>query len=498
VPEETTTTIEVWADSFHEGDWACDQLARIVLEQGGSHQVRYVDGFQPVHSLGLGSLNLELIVFGSYRAWDPIPESIEELLDWGKPDFVFYDPDSADLIFAVEETAATPTGNQALQRCERQYGASRQGVPFWYLLSEYGRHLDGNLRRDSVWPTIMALKLSQDRQIPSIVLHYSDLEHPEDYDAGTGLHSLFLTLLALLRNQSIDHDPLEGVAPLLEPQFASMLDFVTSQWRQQIDHLPGADAMTSELAADYAAAATGDPIAGDIVWSKTFLRWPLFSQLPLEVQALNQPRELIKFDPLCELAEQDIAASHAYGLSGSNTGSRPQPPARVEDWVSKQRALFERSPALDPPAEFTISINDFPVSQSGLLHVTTAKRITYLYDSWSRLADTIVGAYPRLMGLLPDFPDHQPALLYVSNSITPGRIFGDPFTGQIAAFAVAFGKLDPVPRLVIAYFPHQVHSQAVAKGNRRSSKGITIMRELTDLLLFQGGVGVSLKDDSVL
>ncbi len=495
---EHGASLEVWADSFHEGDWACAQLGRLVEERGGSHEVDYADGFQPVHTLKLGRTVLSLTVYGSYRAWDPVPGPIDELLAWGKPDFVFYDATTDTPLCAVEETAATPTGNQALQRCERQYGASRQGVPFWYLLSEYGVHVDGNLRRDSVWPTVMALKLSQDRGLPSIVLHYSDIENPEDYNAGSGLRSLFEALLVMLDNFASGVPLLDQLAAPLEAQFRSMLEFVSSQWRQQMDFLPGEDAVTTDLARDYASAASGDPLAGEIVWSKTFLRWPLIAELPAEVRATHVARPLLKYDPLCDRAEQDIAEGRAYGLSATNTGSRPQPRASVEAWIARQRALFAGSPHLVPPATFDLNRQEFPESETGLLHVTTARRIIFLYDRWRDLCSAIEMVYPRLSGRLPMFPDDQPALLYVSNSIKPGRIFGDPFTGQIAAFAVAFGKLDPVPRHVVAYFPHQVHAQAIVEGRRRGSKGLTIMRELTDLLLFHGGVGVVLMEGRIL
>jgi hypothetical protein len=330
------------------------------------------------------------------------------------------------------------------------------------------------------------------------VLHYSDLENPEDYSAGTGLRSLFETLLRMLDNFAAGAPVLDRLAEPLEDQFRSMLEFVSSQWRQQMDFLPGEDALTDELAHDYASAASGNPLAGEIVWSKTFLRWPLIAELPAEVRASHVARPLLKHDPLCARAEQDIVAGRAYGRSGTNTGSRPQPRASVEAWIARQRALFDAAPRLEPPAEFDLHRQTFPQSDNGLLHVTTARRITFLYDRWEHLCEALESAYPRLSERLPRFPVEQPALLYVSNSIKPGRIFGDPFTGQIAAFAVAFGKLDPVPRRVVAYFPHQVHSQAIAETRRRRSKGLTIMRELTDLIIFHGGVGIQLSENTVL
>ena len=47
------------------------------------------------------------------------------------------------VLFGVEETAAVPTGNQSLQRLERVWYATTKGVPFTYLMGEYGLRKDG-------------------------------------------------------------------------------------------------------------------------------------------------------------------------------------------------------------------------------------------------------------------------------------------------------------------------------------------------------------------
>ena len=112
-------SIEIWSDSFHEGQWCCNELGNIVVSQGGTHSVKYINGFQPVHTLTSKEFYIELIIYGSYKSWNPVPKPISDLLAWGKPDFIAYDPKTEKILFAVEETAAVPTGNQALQRCER-------------------------------------------------------------------------------------------------------------------------------------------------------------------------------------------------------------------------------------------------------------------------------------------------------------------------------------------------------------------------------------------
>lgn len=493
----TQAKIELWADSFHEGDWACRRLAETVEALGGRHEVTYRHGFLPHHVLETDSWSSELIVYGSYRSWQPLPPELARLLQWGKPDFVAFDAETREILFAVEESAATPTGNQALQRCERLYGAAIQRVPFWYLLSEYGRHVDGGVRRDSIWPTVMSLKLTKAKRIPSVVLHYSDVENPEDYLSGTGLRSLFSALAIVLENHSLGRPPLHGIVPVLTEQYQEMLDFIASQWRNLLPFLPGSEALASlTAAADYAADATGAPTTADD-WSDVFLVWPRVPELPDEIRSTLQPRELIKQDPLCQLCELDVAAGKAYGTS-TGSGSRPQPSASVESWIELQRALFDSGPRLNPPANFSLSASDFPPSGTGLRHVTTSKRTIFLYDTWKDLRSSIETAYPRLSGRTPTVADAQPAMLYISNSLKPGRIFGDPFTGQLAAFAVCFGRFDPEPRVVVAYFPHQAHTQAIGVPEESAGKGSTLMRELADYLLFTGGVLVSPRTGEVL
>lgn len=81
------------------------------------------------------------------------------------------------------------------------------------------------------------------------------------------------------------------------------------------------------------------------------------------------------------------------------------------------------------------------------------------------------------------------SLVYISNSIRPGRIFGDPFTGQISAYTSIFGYNNQKKRLIISYFPHQSFSQFLDTNNKNiNNKGFTIMRELVDLIILAGGV----------
>lgn len=122
--------IEIWADSFHEGDWCCTFLSQIASTYGFKVQKDYIRGLQPHYIFTSTTAEIELLVFGSYKSWSPLPPKIKELIKWGKPDFVAYHATNKEILFAVEETAATPTGNQAMQRCERQYGSARLHIPY--------------------------------------------------------------------------------------------------------------------------------------------------------------------------------------------------------------------------------------------------------------------------------------------------------------------------------------------------------------------------------
>lgn len=491
-------SIEIWADSFHEGNWCCDCISDIAKKSGYTVQKSYVRGFQPQYVIKKASDILELTVYGSYKSWSPIPKKIKELTDWGKPDFVAFDAIENKILFAVEETAATPTGNQATQRCERQYGSARLKIPYWYLISEFGVHRDGGIRRDSIWPTIAAIKLSVIRKTPCVVLHYSDIDNPENYNVGSGVNLLFTSLFRILANHIKGERPLHNLENVLEKQYQEMLKFVLSQWQNIIDFLPSEDVLSDPETAKYLAEiATGNDANAHIISS--LLVWPTINNVPKNVRDGWTGKELLKHDPLCYLMENDISDGKAYYLSNNAGSGRPPSTKQLDSWIAQQSQLFERAEELSPPVTFEMKLEDFPDTGSGenRRHLTTAKNIVYLYDSWNTYVDTVIKAYPRLTTHLKKKEKDMPVFVYVSNSIKPGRLFGDPFTGQLSAYSTAFGKFDTSPRMVVAYFPHQVHVQAIQNGIASENKGMTLMTELTDYILFYGGIAVKLNSKEV-
>jgi len=484
-------SLEFWADSFHEGSWACESLKEHLRFEA----VEYLQGFIPRYRFKLqdGDL-LQITVLGSYKSWSPIPPKVAQLLAWGKPDLIVYDPVRKLIVMAAEETAAVPTGNQALQRCERMYGSARVPIPFWYLLPEYGRHKDNHVRRDSIWPTVLALKLTMHYGVPSVVLHYGKQNEPEAYDAGTGVRQLFRSL-AFQVELSFRLREQKDFQPILTEQYQSMLAFIESQWKQMTRYLPGkaklSDNGTAEsLAKRKLKGKVPKELAGFLVWDRVV-------DLPAHVRMSLAPQTLIKPDSFLSRVEQQVGKS-CYTLT-NKTGSRPQDSDDVRVSIEQQRKLGKYI-GLVPPASFTLDLSQFPKSKAGRRHVTTAKNVIYLFDTWSEFYSCLVAAYPRLQALRDKVSRTRRVLLYVSNSIKPGRIFGDPFTGQLAAYAFTFGKgaVEADNRIVVAYYPHQVHSQLINGGGQfNRNKGITLMREVADYAVFHGGVAVAMKTGEI-
>ena len=482
--------LEFWADSFHEGNWACEGVAKFlkVVDR------QFIDNFIPQYVFKLDESNhLEVTVFGAYGNWRPLPQVVGEILKYGKPDLVVYNPLSNKILLAAEETAAVPTGNQALQRCERIYGSSKNRIPFWYLLSEYGLHVDGGIRRASIWPTVLAFKLSCIQRAPSLVLHYSDKNRPEDYDAGRGYEEFFKTIVAYIKYEAglIGR---ESLVPILTNQYEYMLEFVKDQQNNMAKFVPGIDGIHETTPNDIARYVVSDKddsiLKPELV---NFLHWGTTSELPENIYNNITPKGTIKYHKFTESLEKLVKDKVAY-IPYEGSGSRPQNVGSVEDWINQQKCMFDRHNRTN--AIFSLNIDDFPKSSNGGLHVTTAKSICYLVDAWRDVEAALLFTHGRLKGLLREYDTSSKVLVYISNSIKPGRIFGDPYTGQLTAFGNVFAKslTGKKTRLVMAYYPHQVHVQLFDNnGTLRKNKGVVVMRDLVDVAIFHGGVVVDCK-----
>jgi hypothetical protein len=486
-------TFQLWADSFHEGEWACRAIGSQIEMMSGQFQVEYINGFLPEFRYHLSDQEFTINVYGNYASWSPQPEELTRLLAWGKPDLVLIEEDTQKIILAVEETAATPTGNQALQRCERQYGSSKEGFPFWYLIAEFGIHTDGGIRRDSIWPTLMGLETMSSLNIPSIVLHYSDLENPEDYTSGFGMSSLFRIISSVLINVVNEYPALRGLEEELTKQILAMEDFVKQSWKSSLYLLPDiSDFDATELSKQLCM----DSPESTKLKHRQFLNWPLAIELDQVQQKEQTARELIKYDAFAEVLEDDLAEGKCYGII-KGSGSKPLASESLRRWINEQNTKqknWEKASKIIGDTHL-LSLDDFPLSPSGRRHVITAPRILYLYDKQSDVEFALKFAFPRLKEktIFDEFERKtEPSLVFISNSVKPGRIFGDPYTGQISAYSVSFGALSKT-RSIVAYFPHQSIAQAAQYLVNPNNKGLRILAELTDLLVFSGGYAIKTK-----
>lgn len=490
----TVRHIAFWTDSFHEGEWAVKALA----QHWKIISTDYIQGFVPQYQFEVrGDLQLVVTVFGSYRSWYPLPKPINELLGWGKPDTIVYDRDTDKIIMAMEETAAVPTGNQALQRCERLYGASRARIPFVYLLNEFGLHKDGGLRRASIWPTMQALKLTLQNGSAATVLLYGEKATPDSYDVGSGYAS-FAKILWLLLRSWLGEDVKSELEYELRDQYARMLAFIKSQWHEMSFFIPGEglyedrNGETSDRVALRAAGEPSDAALGPLGV------WPLTIAIPRDVAAQQRPLTFRVPDRFLANISKLIVAKKAYGLS-NNASSKPLPADKLAVAIELQRALFMMDKSV-PRDRFSLDISRFPRTASGRHHIITALRIIMLCD---RL-DDVFGALDEAFGLsvvkkIPRDERGKATLLFVCNSITPGRFLGDPYTGQVAALVPIFSRdsFGEISRKTVAYYPHQAHYQLLEHFNE-PAKGVQTIRELVDYAIFHAGIVVDAKSGAVL
>ena len=379
-------------------------------------------------------------------------------------------------------------------------GSSKAKIPYWYLISEFGQHIDGGIRRDSIWPTIAALKLTLLNKTPCIVSHYSDINNVEDYFSGDGLNLLFESIAIIIENYIIGQNIYNNIEPLFNKQYKNMINFILSEWERMIDFLPNINLLKEPNTCTKITDFALNKNIIDINFLNNFLVWPKFNELPKNIQNNLSGKPLLKYDKLAFYLEEDINRKKAYILSNNTGSGKPPKKEQLQSWIQEQQNIFNKAPILNPPITFNMKLSDFPQTDSGNYHITTAKNIIYLYDKWEDLFNSIIKAYPRLKNkLINKYDFNKPVFLYLSNTIKPGRLFGDPFTGQLSAFSTIFGKFDINNRLVIAYFPHQNFSQVLnSHGKFTKNKGMTLYTELTDLIIFNEGVAVNLKGEEIL
>jgi len=232
--------IEVWADSFKEGEFILEQIKETF--QNGN--IVYEHGFLPTLEILINSKNIKFIVYGYYSSWDDIPIKISNLLEFGKPDGIIYEPNIDKIILSYEETSAVPTGNQSQQRLERVWYSAKESIPFVYLLGKCGLHKDGNIRTTSIWPSYLALKLSSQYCVPSLTLLYGSEKQPENYNIGNSLENIQEILQYYLVKEITNKSDRNKLEKILVNIFKNMGSFIVTQYKEISEHLPAAQLLT--------------------------------------------------------------------------------------------------------------------------------------------------------------------------------------------------------------------------------------------------------------
>lgn len=228
----------VWADSFKEGEWIINLI--LSNDRFKLMNMEYKFNFQPIFYVKYNEKVIRFTIYGGYSAWDNKPPIIEKFLSLSRPDVMIYNIKKDKLVFSIEETAAVPTGNQSLQRLERVWWAAELKIPFVYLITEYGMHKDGNLRKNSIWPAYLGLKLSCQYKTPSLTLLFGDKTHPEDYDYGFGVNYLCkLVELYILKELDVKVD--SELKEVLSKIILEMNKFILSHKDNISNYLPGSD-----------------------------------------------------------------------------------------------------------------------------------------------------------------------------------------------------------------------------------------------------------------
>ncbi len=482
--------LEIWADSFKEGEWFLDILARCFHE--GERRYRF--GFQPVSLYQLDSpgSTLKATVFGDYDAWAPCPRVVLDALSEGKADIIVYDPVSNKILLSVEEMNAVPTGNQSMQRSERVCAAARRHIPCVYLLTKYGVHKDQGIRTSSIWPAYLSLRLTLQYGTPSLTLFFGAEESPENYDTGSGVAQLASVAEAVVRAWAVlERRPelAETLSHICSDSFQFML-----KGRRMVKELPGAGHLEDHDFRSWFGsrllemlAVPGRDVGKTPEEIVEAFRWPKAGQFVAEGEELYGP------DPFLERVEALAGRRRVWKPIEGGT-KRAEPRAKVEAWTNEQVGK-SRAIAMLKGAPLNMSAEDFPVDgRTGKLIVTTSKTILYLFDSREDFLISFMEAFPQnkndLGSLLPKRPR---VVLYVCNSVeSGGRAFkGDPFSGQVAAYNHIFA-IDLSARkeaLFVAYYPHQLASQLfAADGSPPRAKGVNVIRENVDLVITANGV----------
>ena len=482
--------LEVWADSFKEGEFILSQINQAFSGNG----IKYEYGFVPVLTIDVNSTKIKFVVYGYYTSWKNIPEKISELLLFGKSDAIIYDPKDDKIIFVYEETAATPTGNQALQRLERTWYSAYQRVPFVYLVGKHGLHKDGGIRTNSIWPSYLCLKLSTQYKIPSLALLYGSKTEPENYDIGNSIEYLRSIIEWYIREHLELKPKQETLQKLLESIYKEMCIFIKQQHKEISEDLAGKTLLEDNRLSKYIVnrALQTD---NDEQFSNEF-KWHLTSKQ----QSTNKQ----SFDKFIKEIDKLIENRKAWWPMKGTT-NRTEPYKKIKLWIDEQTSHKNKTELKTKTKKSTsIKLDQFP-DQNGKKLITTTTSILTLIDSTCDFLDCIEKSFGvdsrKAVDTIID--TKIPTALYVTSSIiSSGRAFkGDPFTGQSTAYSRIFsiGLNNEKERNMVAYYPNQLYSQFFSKKlEKLENKGTRCMQANFHVIIARDGIIIDPKNWSLV
>ena len=488
--KENLLELELWADSFKEGEFILDRIKNAF----SGPEIVYIHGFVPTLTITSDSLTINFIVYGYYDSWENVPTKISSLLVFGKPDGIIYDPKKDKIIFAYEETSAVPTGNQSLQRLERVWYAAYEKIPFVYLLGKYGLHIDNNNRTVSIWPSYLALKLSSQYFVPSLTLLYGSKKEPENYKIGNSLSHLESLIAWYLKDHSKQNPKPSDLETLLKIIYQEMCKFIEGHYGGIAKNLAGSNQLSETDLFEYLTKRALS-LSVDQKYSKNF-KWPLAFD--------SEKSTYSSFDKFIPEIDSLVEQQKAWRPTEGST-VRLEPIKKVKIWSDGQTKRKERlEKKLKIKKQTSIHPDDFPEQNSKKI-ITTTKKILTLVDSTKDLLDCIERVFGEKTrkSIEPILNLDIPSVLYVTNSIHEGgRAFkGDPFTGQITAFSRIFsiGLNGEKERNMIAYYPNQLYSQFFDVNLKKlDNKGVKSIESNVHLILARDGIAIDPKTWSLL
>jgi hypothetical protein len=490
---------EIWSDTFHEGEW----LARLISESPAiqKHEVYYRFKFQPVYTYHFLRLkeNVKITIFGDYNSWNTRPNVIDDIIKFGKPDAVILDMKQKPLL-CVEETSAVPTGNQALQRLERCWTMAKLGIPFIYLLPEFGRHTtDKRPRTVSLWIPYVQLKLSWAYRVPSLTLFYGSKEKPEDLSIGQGIKKLskYLELIIL---SSLGCDVLNDLQSYYKEVYLKMCEVVSSNYNKFVKTLPGLECFSQEeFINDLTQHITDKKVQLIEKWNAKF-NWPSTEECKNIIKKKLPTHNLFKFDPFLKELENLVSLGKAWSPVQGGT-RRKEKEKDIENWIREQFDYNKKiNECFNIQFSPSLKLDIFPKSSKEERTITTSVKQVYLIDK----IDDFLIAYEKA------FKKKFPKKLITLNSSLPICLFKidtvtsnlrlDPFTGQVVGYAITFCRdlNGDKARNFVIYYPHQLYSQFFSTNCKpKMNKLIESFNSFADLVITHKGIIINPKDWSV-